>query len=102
MKPTRAQRLPDQPRLLYHAGAVEIDLEVGASKRAGRRCLLGHVMAESADLLRATVAVQGPDGRVEAEVDELGRFTLDGLTSGPLRLEISLAGGLIEIPEIQI
>jgi len=38
----------------------------------------------------------------EAEVDDLGQFSLDGLVSGVHRMEIGLAYELIEIPSIQV
>ena len=102
-RPSGARSVPsDHLRLLYHAGVIAIDLEVVDSPTAGRLRLLGQVTAEQADLAQAWVAVEGTDGRVETQVDELGQFILDELTPGCLRMEIGLANGRIDIPEIQI
>ena len=92
----------DHPRLMYQAGGVEIDLEVGHSTIAGRLRMLGQVTASEPDLTRAWVIAEGPSGRLETEVDDLGQFSLDGLVSGLHRMEIGLAYELIEIPSVQI
>ena len=107
---SRVQALPagaravgiDQLRLLYQAGAIEIDLEVAASAAEGRLRMLGQVTADDADLAHAWAVAEGPAGRVEAEVDELGQFALDGLVAGRHRLEIGLTSTLVEIPEVLI
>ena len=92
----------DHPRLMYQAGGVEIDLEVGHSTIAGRLRMLGQVTASEPDLTRAWVIAEGPSGRLETEVDDLGQFSLDGLVSGVHRMEIGLAYELIEIPSVNI
>jgi hypothetical protein len=92
----------EHPRLMYQAGGVEIDLEVGYSTIAGRLRMLGQVTASEPDLTRAWVIAEGPSGRLESEVDDLGQFSLDGLVSGIHRMEIGLAYELIEIPSIRI
>jgi hypothetical protein len=92
----------EHPRLLYQAGGVEIDLEVGQSTIAGRLRMLGQVTASEPDLTRAWVIAEGPSGRLETEVDDLGQFSLDGLVSGIHRMEIGLAYELIEIPSVSI
>jgi hypothetical protein len=92
----------EHPRLMYQAGGVEIDLEVGHSTIAGRLRMLGQVTASEPDLTRAWVIAEGPSGRLETEVDDLGQFSLDGLVSGIHRMEIGLAYELIEIPSVQI
>jgi len=92
----------DQPRLMYQAGGVEIDLEVGRSTIAGRLRMLGQVTATEPDLTRAWVLAEGPSGRFETEIDDLGQFSLDGLMSGVHRMEIGLAYELIEIPSVEI
>ena len=92
----------DNPRLMYQAGGVEIDLEVGDSTIAGRLRMLGQVTASEPDLTRAWVIAEGPSGRLESEVDDLGQFSLDGLVSGVHRMEIGLAYELIEIPSVNI
>ena len=92
----------DQLRLLYQAGALAIDLEVVASSIEGRLRMLGEVPAEPVDLARAWVAAEGPAGRIEDEIDELGQFVLDGLVPGHHRVEIGLTYELIEIPDVRI
>lgn len=92
----------ENPRLMYQAGGVEIDLEVGDSTIAGRLRMLGQVTAAEPDLTRAWVIAEGPSGRMESEVDDLGQFSLDGLVSGIHRMEIGLAYELIEIPSVKI
>ena len=92
----------DHPRLMYEAGGIEIDLEVGDSSIAGRLRILGHVTASEPDLARAWVVVDGPSGRLETEVDDLGQFAVDGLASGAHRMEIGLTYELIEIPELRL
>jgi len=92
----------DQPRLMYQAGGVEIDLEVSESSISGRLRMLGQVTAEEPDLARAWVVAEGPGGRTEGEVDELGQFVLDGLLGGRHKMEIGLTYELIEIPELEL
>jgi hypothetical protein len=78
----------EHPRLMYQAGGVEIDLEVGHSTIAGRLRMLGQVTASEPDLTRAWVIAEGPSGRLETEVDDLGQFALDGLVSGMEKIKI--------------
>jgi hypothetical protein len=92
----------EQPRLMYQAAGVEIDLEVRDSRLAGRLRVLGQVTAGDNDLRRAWVAATGPEGRTEGRVDTLGQFSLDGLVTGRHSLEIGLSKELIEIPEVNI
>ena len=92
----------DRPRLLFSAGGVEIDLEVGDSALAGRVRVLGQVAANAPDLAPARVAVDGPSGHREAPVDRLGQFSLDGLAPGIHAMEVGLVRELIEIPDLQL
>lgn len=92
----------DRPRLMYQAGGIEIDLEVGDSSIAGRLRMVGQVTADEPDLARAWVVAEGPAGRAEAEVDDLGQFVVDGLLAGRHQLQIGLTYELIEIPDLQI
>ncbi len=93
---------PASTRLLYGAGGVEIDVELAQGERPGQVRILGQVIAAELDLVGARVTADGPTGRAEADVDELGQFALDGLAAGPHRLEIGVASGLIEIGEMRI
>jgi hypothetical protein len=92
----------DRPRLLYAAGGVEIDLQVGDSVLAGRVRVLGQVAAAAPDLAGAWVAVDGPSGHLEATVDDLGQFALDGLTTGAHRMQVGLIYEMIEIPDLRV
>lgn len=100
-RPVGARAVAVEPRrLLYRVGSTEIDLEIGPSQITGRLRMLGQVTASTADLARAWVTSDGPSGRLEADVDSLGQFSLDGLTEGVHRLEIGLVDELIEIPAV--
>ena len=92
----------DHLRLMYQAGGIEIDLEVGESSTEGRLRMLGQITDGDTDLAGAWVIAEGPAGRTETRVDELGQFVLDGLVAGEHRMEIGLPCELIEIPELQI
>ena len=94
--------LMQQRRLLFEADGMGIDLEVDQSRIAGRLRMLGQIVAETPDLTQAWVITEGPSGRLESEVDDLGQFSFDGLVSGVHRMEIGLAYELIEIPSIQL
>ncbi len=100
-RPVGARAVAVEPRrLLYRVGSTEIDLEIGPSQITGRLRMLGQVTAGTTDLARAWVASDGPSGRLEADVDSLGQFLLDGLAQGVHRLEIGVADDLIEIPAV--
>lgn len=89
-------------RLRYAAGDVEVDLEVGDSSIAGRLRVLGQLTGEWPRLEDARVAVDGASGHLEAPLDALGQFSLDGLAPGPHRMELRLPHELIEIPEVRL
>ena len=100
-RPVGARAVAVEPRrLLYRVEATEIDLEIGPSQITGRLRMLGQVTGDATDLDRAWVISDGPSGRLEAEVDSLGQFSLDGLAEGAHRLEIGLVHELIEIPAV--
>ncbi len=90
----------DGLRLRYEAGGVEIDLEIGAGSPAGRVRVLGQVTANAPNLARAWVAVDGPSGHLEAPIDDLGQFSLDGLATGAHRMEVNLVYERIDIPHL--
>ncbi|MCC6179502.1 MAG: hypothetical protein IT305_29685 [Chloroflexi bacterium] len=92
----------EHPRLMYQAGGIEIDLEVGESSIAGRLRMLGQVTASPPDLTNAWVIIEGPSGRLETAVDDLGQFALDRLVAGEHRMEIGLTYELIEIPTVRL
>ena len=102
-RPVGARAVAAEPRrLLYRVEGTEIDLEIGPSQITGRLRMLGQVTADETDLARAWVIGDGPSGRLEADVDSLGQFSLDGLAEGVHRLEIGLVHELIEIPSVPL
>lgn len=72
--------------LSFTSGPVAIEVEV--SEEHGRRGLVGQVMpAPAGDA--GPLVIEGVDGRaVEVPVDELGRFVVDRLDPGLIRLRI--------------
>jgi hypothetical protein len=92
----------ETPRLLYRADGAAIDLELGDGAANGRLRVLGQVTADRAGLTPTRVVAEGPDGRAEAEVDELGQFVLDGLAAGRHRLEVGLVGATVEIADLEL
>lgn len=92
----------DQRRLLFETGDIEIDLEIGRSRVTGRLRMLGQVTANEPGPIPAWVIAEGASGHFEAELDDIGQFSLDGLASGVHRLEIGLNYELIEIPALQL
>ena len=86
---------PGGPRQLsFESPQVGIELEVVQTGPRERR-LEGQLLPPGA----ATVTVERPgeDG-VSIEADDLGRFVLDGLRAGALRLHVMLRGVQIAIP----
>jgi len=102
-RPVGARAVAVEPRrLLYRVEGTEIDLEIGPSRITGRLRMLGQITAEGTGLAGAWVSSDGPSGRLEADVDALGQFSLDGLAAGLHRLEIGLVHELIEIPAVSL
>jgi len=89
-------------RLLYQAGAIEIDLEIRRSKIAGRLRLLGQATTGEPRLTPARVTADGPSGHLESETDDVGQFMLDTLLAGDYHLQIGLTNAVIEIPWVPI
>lgn len=69
------------PRLLTFQ-ADDLIIEVEVAEEGGRCRLLGQLVPPS----RADVAVRWPDGYREVHADEIGRFTVAGVPSGPVSL----------------
>jgi hypothetical protein len=77
-------RAADAARLLtFQAGAVEIEVEV-ADTGATRR-LTGQLVPPSA----AAVSVRWADGSLDAQADDLGRFTVEAVPAGTVRIAIT-------------
>jgi hypothetical protein len=76
-------------QLSFESGELGIELEVVATGPRARR-VDGQLLPPSA----ATVTVERPDAdAVSVQADELGRFVVDGLRAGVVRLHVLLGGG---------
>ncbi|MBT2227483.1 hypothetical protein [Nonomuraea sp. NEAU-A123] len=83
-EPSTRVRGAGLPRLLtFEAGGVAVELEVFAARVVGRLSPEGP----------AEIDVQRRDEELRVRSDELGRFTAEGLTRGPLRLRVAPDGG---------
>ena len=81
-------RAADTPRLVtFEAGDVQIEVQV-ATLDDGRR-LVGQVVPTRAGMIE----LHARDRTLEAVVDDLGRFTLDAVPAGPVRLQFRPDGG---------
>lgn len=72
--------------LSFEGGGVQVDMEV--SERAGRLSLIGQFSGVTGDCFLETA-----DRRWPIPVDDLGRFILDDLPHGRIRLRCQSAGG---------
>ena len=81
-------------QLSFESPKLGIELEVTATGPRERR-LEGQLLppADAA----VTIERPGEDG-LSVQVDELGRFVLDGLRAGVMRLHVALDGAQIAIP----
>jgi hypothetical protein len=81
-------------QLSFESPRLGIELEVVSTGPSSRR-LDGQLLPPGT----ATVTVERPgeDG-VSVQADELGRFSLDGLRSGLVRLHVALRGAQIAVP----
>lgn len=82
------RRSGDLPRLVtFEAPGVVVEVEVADTGRT--RSLLGQLVPVGP----ATVEVQTPDDATSVEADELGRFALEDVSAGPVRLNFTLSEG---------
>jgi len=82
------RRSGDLPRLVtFEAPGVVVEVEVADTGRT--RSLLGQLVP----IGPATVEVQTPDDATSVEADELGRFALEDVSAGPVRLNFTLSEG---------
>ena len=81
-------------QLSFESPRLGIELEVVATGPRSRR-LDGQLLPPGS----ATVTLERPgeDG-LSVQADELGRFSLDGLRAGVMRLHVALRGAQIAIP----
>jgi hypothetical protein len=82
-------------QLSFESPALGIELEIVATGPRVRR-VEGQLLPPTT----ATVTVERPDGEpaVSVVADELGRFVLDGLRAGAVRLHVLLRGAQIAVP----
>jgi hypothetical protein len=81
-------------QLSFESPRLGIELEVVATGPRERR-LEGQLLPPGS----ATVTVERPgEGGVSVQADELGRFALDGLRAGVVRLHVMLRGAQIAVP----
>jgi hypothetical protein len=73
--------------LTFSASGLTVDLEV---EETGRELRL---VGEIAPGQHAVVVVRHPDGTIEAETDEDGRFRIGPVPAGPISLSLRLAAG---------
>ena len=81
-------------QLSFESPRLGIELEVVATGPRERR-LEGQLLPPATALV--TVERPGEDG-LSVQADELGRFALDGLRAGVVRLHVALRGAQIAIP----
>ena len=88
-----AVRNADAARLVtFEVGDVQIEIQV-ASVGEHRR-LVGQIVPTAAGSLE----LRSPEARVEAAVDELGRFSFERAPAGPVQLRFAAAG---DAPPVQ-
>ena len=84
------------PRMLAFGAVVDGDdlsIEVELSVIDGRPTLIGQLEPAGA----TTIGVQACDGKiVEVPVDDVGRFSVRPVPSGPVRLRIERGGRLVQ------
>jgi hypothetical protein len=73
--------------LTFSAGDLTVDVEVEETN--GDLRLIG----ELAPAQRAFIAVRHPEGTIEVETDEVGRFRTGSVPAGPISLSLRLAAG---------
>ena len=85
----------DARQLSFESPQLGIELEIVTTGPRSRR-VEGQLLPPTA----ATVTVERPDGEpaVSVEADELGRFVLDGLRAGAVRLHVLLRSAQIAVP----
>jgi hypothetical protein len=85
-----------EPRMLGFDAVVhgeDLSIEVEVSSDGERRALVGQIFPAGA----GTVEVQAGDGgSTEFPVDELGRFLIEPVPRGPVRLRVEHAGRVVQ------
>ena len=88
-EPARAEedQVQGQWLLSFQGGGVHIDIEIDDGQRRIR--LLGQLSGVPVD----ECVVQAEGGSTRVDLDGLGRFIVDGLAHGPIRLRCLLTDG---------
>lgn len=74
---TRAPRL-----LTFHVGEVTVEVEVQVMAQGTQRRLIGQLVP----MQPARIEIRHSHGVTTAQVDDLGRFSAEGLPAGPISL----------------
>jgi hypothetical protein len=85
-----------EPRMLSFGAVVDgadLSIEVEASATAGRYTLVGQVYPAGAGVVEVEA---GDGGSTEVPVDELGRFLIEPVPQGPVRLRVEHAGRVVQ------
>lgn len=73
----------------FEADEVSVELEVAGTPRTGGLRLVGQIVPPQS----GHVVVRQTHGELSVEVDELGRFRTDGVSTGPTSLRCRLGSG---------
>jgi hypothetical protein len=80
----------EAPRLLsFRTASVSIELEISVTDRSVR--LLGQLDPPQ----EATVVAEASDGSRETRADRRGRFSIDGLSQGRMRVAVAFADSTV-------
>jgi hypothetical protein len=88
--------------LVYRAGTVEIDLEIGPSKADGYLRVLGQVMTGESSLAQAWVTTDGLTGCLRVEADDVGQFAFGRLLAADYRVTVALSHRVIVLPWVPV
>jgi hypothetical protein len=74
--------------LSFEGGGIQVDMEL--AENGGRLRLIGQISGDSGELH----FLESAGGRQRLEVDPIGRFLIDGVAHGPMRLRCQSSCGL--------
>lgn len=88
-------------QILLSAGGYDVDLRIAPAD--GRWALTGQLLPiDSAPPAAGTAELLGAAGSVAAELSELSEFALPPVRAGRYNLTISLRGGVIVVPSLEL
>jgi len=82
-------RSADAPPRLVSFECAALSVEIETASTGSGRCLVGQLMPPQA----AALDVQHAAGTISATADELGRFTIEDVPTGPVRVRVRPADG---------